>query len=80
MCVSGCLCHHSGNQEIPGNLPGQQGEGKGLLSMGSPSHHLSPRLQETRSLCPAAQEAAVSGMKLMLWDVQILTYAGPGVF
>lgn len=27
-------------------LPGQQGEEKGLLSMGSPSHDLSPGLQE----------------------------------
>lgn len=53
------------------NLPGQQGEEKGLLSMGSPSHHLSPGLQEIGSLCPVAKKSAVSGMKLMLRDVQI---------
>lgn len=32
------------------------------------------------SLCPAAQKATVHGMKLMLWDVHILVYAGPRNF
>lgn len=75
--VSGCLSHQSDNQE---KLPGQQGEEKGLLCMGSPRHHLSPGPQEIGSLCPVAKKSAVSGMKLMLWDVQVPAYAGPGIF
>lgn len=61
-------------------LLGQQGEEKGLRSMGPPSHHLSPGLQEIDSLCPVAQKTEVSGMKLMLQDAQTLAHAGPGMF
>lgn len=66
-------------RKFQGKLPGQQGEKKGLLSMGSPSH-LSPGLQEIGSSCPVAKKTAISGIKLLLWDVQILAHAGPGIF
>lgn len=62
-------------------LPGQQGDEKVLVSTDSPSHHLflSSGLQETSSLCPASQKAAVSGMKLRLQDAHAYA-AQEGIF